>query len=82
MWKIDICEKTGEPCFINRVTKLVLYEPPKGYLLSEGQKEEWEYLKEICKNRVEENPDATVNISQWEEVPEEENYFEVNRVKS
>lgn len=35
MWKIDICEQTGEPCFINRITKLVLYEPPKGYVLSE-----------------------------------------------
>ena len=56
MWKIDICEKTGEPCFINRVTKLVLYEPPKGYVLSEEQKEEWEYLKEICKDKVEINP--------------------------
>jgi hypothetical protein len=38
MWKIDICDKTGDACFINRITKLVLYEPPKGYVLSEEQK--------------------------------------------
>lgn len=25
MWKIDVCEETGNPCFINRVTKMKLY---------------------------------------------------------
>lgn len=38
MWKIDIDEATGDACFINRVTKAVLFEPPKGYVLSESQK--------------------------------------------
>jgi hypothetical protein len=28
-----------------------LYEPPKGYILSENQKEEWSYLLEICKDK-------------------------------
>ena len=25
MWKIDVCQETGNPCFINRVTKMKLY---------------------------------------------------------
>lgn len=50
MWKIDICEDTGQPCFINKITKAKLYQPPKGHELTQDQKEEWEELLEICKN--------------------------------
>jgi hypothetical protein len=80
MWRIDICEETGDACFINNVTKAKYYEPPKGYIMSEHQKEEWEYLKEICKEKVD-NADNTVNISEWQEVPEEENYFQLHKVE-
>ena len=48
MWKIDICQETGKPCFLNRVTKKKVYEPPVGYVLSEEQKEEWEDVIKIC----------------------------------
>lgn len=50
MWKIDICEETGKPCFINKVTKMKFFQPPKGYVLSEEQKEEWEEVQKICED--------------------------------
>ncbi len=80
MWRIDICEQTGDPCFINNLTKVVRYEPPIGYVMSEKQKEQWQQLKEICKEKVDINADNTVNISDWQEVPDEENYFKVNQI--
>lgn len=45
MWRIDICEETGDPCFINNVTQAKYYEPPRGYVMNEKQKEEWAYLQ-------------------------------------
>lgn len=62
------------------MTAAKYYEPPKGYVMSEHQREEWEYLKEICKEKVD-NADNTVNISEWQEVPDEEDYFKVNKVE-
>jgi len=34
--------------------------------MSEKQKEEWEYLKEICKEKLDLNADNTVNITEWQ----------------
>jgi hypothetical protein len=48
MWKIDICEETGKPCLINRITQKKVYEVPVGYVLSEEQREEWEDTKKFC----------------------------------
>ena len=70
MWKIDICEETGKPCFINRVTKAKLYEPPKGYVLSEEQQEEWEETIKICEEMPDPNLDEAGEVGMWEEVPE------------
>ena len=63
MWRIDICQQTGDPCFINNVTQVKYYEPPKGMIMTEKQKEEWDYLQQICKDKVDVNADNTVNIT-------------------
>ena len=38
MWRIDVCEETGDPCFINNITKVKFYEPPKGHIMTAKQK--------------------------------------------
>jgi hypothetical protein len=35
-------------------------------------------MQEICKDKVEDDPDKVVNISDWQEVPDEEDYFKMN----
>lgn len=41
MWRIDVCEETKKPCFINNITGAKLYEKPMGVILSEEESNRW-----------------------------------------